>query len=151
MPAVARTELPRTSLLQGFRQPGDFLDCYACVSTLPARKAARVLTCFPAWTMALLRVRNAFATPFGLRGAAPAGARTFGPFPVERETADEVLLGFDDRHLDFRVSVMQHEARIHCATWVRPHNIGGRLYLAEVMPFHVLIIRNGLARVGRAD
>ncbi|WP_294928892.1 DUF2867 domain-containing protein [uncultured Paracoccus sp.] len=150
MSAIVRATLPEGSLLADIRRPDDFLDCYACESPLPAHEAARIIAAFPPWAAALLRLRNGLMRPFGLRTEAPAGVPTFGPFPLDRETPDEVLVGFDDRHLDFRVSVLQRGGRIHCATWVCPHNPGGRAYLAAVMPFHVLIIRNALARVRRA-
>ena len=34
------------------------------------------------------------------------------------------------------------------ATWVHPHNRAGRLYLKAILPFHILIARDALARVG---
>jgi hypothetical protein len=37
---------------------------------------------------------------------------------------------------------------VFLATWVHPHNIGGRVYLTTILPFHILIARNALARVG---
>ena len=57
--------------------------------------------------------------------------------------------GFDDRHLEFRVSVLSRDGRVSLATWVHPHNLGGRLYLAAIMPFHIMVARNALARVAR--
>ncbi|MEM7636150.1 MAG: DUF2867 domain-containing protein, partial [Pseudomonadota bacterium] len=69
-------------------------------------------------------------------------------FPVETETARELIAGFNDKHLNFRVSVLSQDGRVFLATWVHPHNIGGRLYLKTILPFHILIARNALARVG---
>ena len=59
----------------------------------------------------------------------------------------KILAGFDDKHLNFRISIMAKTGKIYFATWVSPHNIGGELYLKAVMPFHVLICRNALKRV----
>ncbi|MEM1300886.1 MAG: DUF2867 domain-containing protein, partial [Pseudomonadota bacterium] len=70
-----------------------------------------------------------------------------GLFPVEIETGDEIIAGFNDKHLDFRVSIMARDGGVYLATWVHTHNFGGRLYLATIMPFHILIARNALARV----
>jgi len=70
-----------------------------------------------------------------------------GIFPVETETDDELIAGFNDKHLNFRVSVISKGGRVYLATWVHPHNIAGRLYLKTIMPFHVAISRNALARV----
>ncbi len=33
------------------------------------------------------------------------------------------------------------------STWVHPHNIWGRAYLAVVMPFHILISRAAVRRM----
>jgi hypothetical protein len=57
---------------------------------------------------------------------------------------DELLLGEDDRHLDFRVSVLlRDEGEAQWATVttvVRFHNALGRAYFAVVRPFHQLIV-----------
>jgi hypothetical protein len=63
------------------------------------------------------------------------------------ESEDEVILGIDDRHLDFRIGLIRHEGRIFMSTWVHPHNLWGRGYLATVMPFHILISRRAVARM----
>lgn len=41
--------------------------------------------------------------------------------------AAEIITGFNDRHLNFRVSVQSREGRVFIATWVHPHNLGGHL------------------------
>ena len=64
--------------------------------------------------------------------------------------AREVVAGFDDKHLNFRVSVFSEEGHVHLATWVHPHGLAGRIYLSLILPFHILIARDALARVARA-
>jgi hypothetical protein len=44
---------------------------------------------------------------------------------------------------------MSQAGNVYLATWVHTHNIGGRLYLAAILPFHVLIARNALGRVAQ--
>ena len=150
MPDVTATELPASSRLRARKAPGDFLDCYAVGADLPPRRAAELITDFPGWTRLLLRLRGVLTAPFGLSADGPDAPDKVGPFPVESETPDELVAGFDDRHLDFRVSVLSGGGRVLLATWVHPHNVGGRLYLAAIMPFHILIARDALARIGRA-
>ena len=89
-------------------------------------------------------------TPFGLSNDGPDAVDKVGVFPVELETEEELIAGFDDKHLDFRVSVISRDGNVYLATWVHRHNLGGRIYLAVIMPFHVMIARNGLARVRQA-
>jgi hypothetical protein len=86
--------------------------------------------------------------PFGLSNDGPAAPDKVWVFPVETETSRELIAAFKDKHLDFRVSVLSQEGRVFVATWVHPHSIGGWLYLRTILPFHILIARNALARVG---
>lgn len=146
---VTKIPLPASSALHERCKPGDFLDCYAVEASLPVREAALIITDFPYWTRLLLLIRRIVTAPFGLDNDGPAAADRVGIFPVQSETADELIAGFDDKHLNFRVSVLSHDTRISLATWVAPHNVGGRIYLAAIMPFHVAIARNALARVGQ--
>jgi len=144
---VFATALPSESALNTRVSPIDFLDCYAISSSLSTRRAAETITNFPYWARGLLFIRKVLTAPFGLSSDGPPADDKIGPFPVETETRNELVAGFDDKHLDFRVSVMSQDGRVFLATWVHPHNIGGRFYLACILPFHVLIVRNALKRV----
>lgn len=148
-PVVTSVPLPVKSALNARRAPGDFLDCYAAQGDIAPRVAAERVVEFPAWARLLVRLRALVTLPFGLRQNGPATPDKIGPFPVELETEDEIIAGFDDKHLNFRVSVMRDAGQIMLATWVQPHNLGGRLYLAAIMPFHIAIARNAIARAAR--
>ncbi len=150
MGRVEAAELPDFSRLHGLRVARDFMDCYRVRAEVAPRAAAEIIAAFPSWAEALVGVRRVVTTPFGLIQDGPEAEDKLGPFPVVAEDAREVLLGFDDRHLDFRVSVFCQGDFVHLATWVKTHNLGGRVYLAAIMPFHVLIARNALARVAAA-
>ena len=147
---VTSAALPASSLLTSRKEPGDFLDCFAVASDLSARQAAEIITDFPGWAKGLVALRNVIVAPFGLMPDGPKAEDRLGPFPVEADTGDEIIAGFDDKHLDFRVSVMSSDGRVTLATWVRRNNIGGRLYLAIILPFHIAIARNALRRVSQA-
>ena len=144
---VQESALPETSLLHGRLADGDFVDCYSVASDLVVREAGEIITDWPDWTMGLIAIRNILTSPFGLRTDGPPSESRLGVFPVEIETDEEIIAGFNDRHLDFRVSIMAREGRVSLATWVRTHNLGGRIYLTVIMPFHILIARNTVARV----
>lgn len=148
---VNAISLPDISGLHAWRQAGDFLDCYSVKSDMPARAAADVIADFPRWAQFLLVIRRIVTAPFGIDNDGPDARDKMGIFPVESETPTEVIAGFDDKHLNFRVSVLSHEDQISLATWVAPHNIGGRIYLATIMPFHIAIARNALRRVATAS
>ena len=144
---VHQSELPSESKLRDRIAPKDFLDCFAVSSSLSPRKAANTVVDFPGWARVLLFLRKVVTSPFGLSNDGPPAADKIGPFPVELETKNELIAGFNDKHLDFRVSVMSQAGKVYLATWVHPHNIGGRLYLLSILPFHVLIARNALSRI----
>lgn len=106
----------------------------------------------PVWFTILLAVRDRVMAPFGVKGshALSAGER-IAFFPILSRSADEIVLGADDRHLDFRASVMLRRAdrTLVATTVVRCHNLLGRLYLAAILPFHVLIVTDALRRLRR--
>ena len=73
-------------------------------------------------------------------------------FPVLSRSADEIVLGADDLHLDFRGSVLLRRTDrtvVVATTVVRCHNLLGRLYLAAILPFHVLVVTDSLRRLRR--
>lgn len=148
--SVSKSSLPTCSALNQRRVPDDFLDCYTVAAAMPVREAANIITDFPAWARFLLLIRRIVTAPFGLDNDGPDVPDRVGIFPVESETPEEIIAGFDDKHLNFRVAVLALDDTISLATWVHPHNIGGRVYLAAIMPFHIAIARDALRRVGRA-
>lgn len=120
-----------------------------------AREAStRMVLNGPRWIDVLLRLRNILVRPFGLKTSgegAPAPRGMIGPFPVLSETPEQLVAGFDDSHLDFRivVDVSGDSASRHVTstTLVRTHNLLGRAYLALIMPFHKLVVRSMMGRV----
>jgi hypothetical protein len=84
----------------------------------------------PTWTRALMGLRNRLGRAVGLKPAPASG------FPMRRQSATEVVLGFDDKHLDFRIVVTVGGGFASVTTLVRWHNVWGRVYLAAIMPFH---------------
>lgn len=147
---VTAIDLPDDSALHKYVQHGDFLDCYSVASNLSARAAAEIIVTFPGWVRFLQGVRGVITLPFGLSQDGPKAQDKLGPFPVELTSDREVIAGFDDKHLEFRVSVISQNGCVFLATWVHPHNVGGRIYLAAIMPFHIMVVRNALARVARS-
>jgi len=128
-----KVELPSESVLHERIASTDFIDCFMVKSSMSARKAAEIIVQFPQWTQPLFRIRRIVTAPFGLSNDGPP------------ET--EFVAGFDDKHQNFRVSVMSQSGRVYLATWVHPNNIGGRIYLFTILPFHVMIARDALKRV----
>ncbi|MEO1381465.1 MAG: DUF2867 domain-containing protein, partial [Pseudomonadota bacterium] len=62
-------------------------------------------------------------------------------FPVISEKSDEIVLGTNDKHLDFRLVISispggNGSQRISMQTHLKRHNHLGRAYLAVIQPFH---------------
>ncbi|MGJ4969016.1 DUF2867 domain-containing protein [Bradyrhizobium sp. HKCCYLRH1073] len=147
----------RTRWLAG----AEFADAFRIAIDEPAidaRTAAeRMLGHAPWWMAALLKLRNLLVRPFGLKtsGADPGNPRPLiGMFPVVDETPQRIVLGFDDKHLDFRVlvDVVSHRAtmQVTASTLVQTHNALGRVYLAVIKPFHRLVVKAMLRQVATA-
>ncbi len=146
---VRKTELPSESRLHDRMSSGDFLDCFAVKSDATTRRAAEIIVEFPQWAQFLLLIRRFVTAPFGLSNDGPPAEDKVGAFPVELDTEKEFIAGFDDKHLNFRVSVISLSGFVYLATWVHPHNLWGRIYLGVILPFHVMIARNALSRVAK--
>ena len=144
---VTLSEVPKDSRLHQYITPGDFVDCYRVDSNLGVREVAEIIVQYPSWVETLMMLRKFVTQPFGLINEHDGASETIGIFPIESETNEEILAGFDDKHLDFRISVTAKHGVVHFATWVKTHNLGGKLYLKLVTPFHVVICRNALQRV----
>ncbi|KQX44140.1 DUF2867 domain-containing protein [Ensifer adhaerens] len=118
-----------------------------------AEAAERSLGRSPRWVRVLLRLRNRIVSIIGLKSAAPSSRLgLIGAFPVVSKSDDEVVLGFDDKHLDFRIVVDVRAGSavnqiVGVTTLVRRHNTLGRVYLMAVTPFHKAIVPTLLARV----
>ncbi|WP_035189857.1 DUF2867 domain-containing protein, partial [Acidiphilium sp. JA12-A1] len=113
----------------------------------------------PAWFRVLLRLRDAVVSAGGVKSsrrirqdAESEGRATVAFFPVLARSERELVLGEDDRHLDFRASVLvrvttDEEKRVLIMTTaVHCHNLPGRVYLMTIAPFHRLIVRSNLER-----
>src|SRR4051812_5108527 len=76
-------------------------------------------------------------------------------FPVQWESDDEIVLGEDDRHLDFRLSLLRRNSptgtQLIATTVVHSHNAFGFAYLNVIRPFHHLVVRASLAQFARAQ
>jgi len=143
---------PGTDILPG----ADFADAWRVegldIGESAEAIARRLPSSAPSWVRALMIMRNACVRPFGLKSGEAIGSRGRPQFPTLSSRPERVVLGLNDRHLDFRL-VIDMEARgatglsAIATTYVKTHNRGGRLYLALVKPFHRYIVP---AMLGRA-
>lgn len=161
-PRVSYVDLPISSRLNEYVLEGDFTDSVFAPSAKTGRSAEqltkRALGQMPSWVTRLMQLRNAIVGPFGLKTGDVGTTHDqmpdklaigdkIGVFRVCHISDDEVILGEDDKHLDFRISILKSDLGSVVSTWVRPHNIFGKTYLTIIMPFHRLITQHTAKRL----
>jgi hypothetical protein len=126
----------------------DWADCYQAdfyEGGLSALNAAyRLLENPPAWIDFLMRLRNCIVSLANLRPVEVAVGDGVGGFPVVTSRDSQVVLGFDDSHLNFRIVVEVGATTlgqtVSVTTLVQRKTLFGRLYLFVIMPFHKRIV-----------
>jgi len=115
----------------------------------------------PYWMKILLLIRNRIAAVVGL--AVPTAAQimnpevqasyrvgdTIGPWPIFALTETELVAGRNNKHLDFRLSVLKETsseaASVVVSTICTVHNRFGKVYLFFIVPFHKWGVRRLMA------
>jgi hypothetical protein len=163
-PKVTKVDVPSGSLISTvpFHDYADAFRMKVDANVFPnADTFAR--SCFshaPSWIRYALRARDAVVSVVGLKPSkiesatkqdtptAPLepGDRA-GIFRVMERTDNEIVMGEDDRHLDFRVSLLYERepgsddvAFVTLTTVVRFNNTLGRAYFLPVKPVHKLVV-----------
>jgi hypothetical protein len=139
-------------------QPVHLVDAFAIRLPADASRDAETLARFivshqPAWVERLTAVRDMIVAPFRLKTARHLAqvasreqAERVGIFRIYSRSGTEIVLGEDDRHLDFRVSVLCTSHEVTVTTVVHCHNLLGRAYLFVIAPFHRLVVKASLRR-----
>lgn len=150
--------LPDDSILHP--KPGSihYTDSYstAILSTHPVtieQTGSAFLSSAPRWVEQMLLFRDNLVRLFGLKVSQPASREQMqiapgekaGPFIILDKNKKELILGQDDKHLNFWVSLYLQSSEntpqlLLCTTLVHYNNIWGRLYFFFVKPFHRLIV-----------
>jgi Protein of unknown function (DUF2867) len=142
-----------------------FSDSYQTVLTKPTMGVTdlfeAVLGNHPRWMKRLLILRNHIAARAGLDVATDdmiqnfdrkhyyAVGDTIGPWPIFHLSETELIAGRDERHLDFRVSILKLNTpapSVAISTICNVHNRYGKIYLFFIAPFHRLGMRQLMRR-----
>lgn len=135
----------------------------ASASNNPELLARHIFSHQPSWVHGLMKVRDALVAGFGLKTgkhlatlAGSANAKRVGIFKIYSTSPTEIILGEDDKHLDFRISVLRAAKpaadgnhQLVVSTVVHCHNRLGRAYIFLIAPFHRMVVRNSLRRAAR--
>ncbi|WP_215408862.1 DUF2867 domain-containing protein [Janthinobacterium sp. JC611] len=158
---VRAVALPPSAGIAPLYPGSNLADAYAV--DLPTEQARRMdmqglarllLGSQPGWTRKLMVLRDAIVARFGIQTARQMEAKPgkrIGIFRIFAVSDDEIILGEDDSHLDFRISVLRERdagrhGSVTISSVVHCHNGVGRAYIVLIRPFHKLIVRRSLAR-----
>jgi hypothetical protein len=158
---VIECDLPSSSALSGgLIKDAYFHDAYRAPLTRPEDRIVDIFFALfghtPLWMKLLLIVRNAAARLFGLEVPTvdeimkPRFASEYrvggkiGPWPVFFISDNEIVAGRNNKHMDFRLSVLKavdgDSMSVVVSTICTVHNVFGKIYLFFIIPFH----RNGV-------
>lgn len=163
---VNNMELPDQSILNKDEKHYDYIDSYQIEfidkknNISPTEIGKAFFLSGPKWVEKLFALRNKIVGLFGLKTSGNTTDRKkqldnfkcepgeqLGLFKVFSKTNNEVVLGEDDRHLNFRVSLLLDQLlnetdkkTLTITTTVQFNNWFGRLYFSPVRPFHKLIV-----------
>jgi hypothetical protein len=166
MMSVVECDVPSESALgKALIERADFSDAYR--APLRRREASVVEIFFaifahrPVWMNLLLLARNKVAGFAGLetpttseilnmekRGRYIVGEK-IGPWSIFFLGLDELVAGRDNKHLDFRLSIMKvrtgNDPSVVMSTLCMVHNRCGRYYLSAITPLHKFGLRKLMA------
>jgi len=110
----------------------------------------------PAWIGALTRLRDLIVAGFGLKTTRQlatlenqARAERVGIFKIYSSNDTEIVVGEDDKHLDFRISLLCTDGKLTLSTVVHCHNLLGHAYLFAIAPFHRAVVKASLRRAAK--
>jgi len=160
---IEKTVCPQDSLLYPHLERADYVDRFSvrirdmdhCITLDDV--AAVFASPLPRSVALLLKIRDVLVAPLGLKKSADfvteqgtfpgrvESGGTLGFFRVFERSRHELILGQDDRHLDFRISLHWNsetlgETVVVLTTMVFFNNRLGRAYFAVIRPFHVWIV-----------
>lgn len=160
--------LPAASGLGAVHERLHLADAYAIrlpfgASTDPDVLARHIFSHQPSWVRSLMAVRDMIVAGFGLKTskhlttlASDPKANRVGIFKVYSTNETEIVLGEDDKHLDFRLSLLcsagpasRPGRQLTLTTTVHCHNLLGRAYILSIAPFHRIVVKASLRRAAR--
>ncbi|MES1190466.1 MAG: DUF2867 domain-containing protein [Steroidobacter sp.] len=163
--SVKPVALPTQSGIATVYKSVNFADAFAVQLPFGTTSDPDVLWRFvmshqPSWIRWLTALRDAIVACFGLKTArqlstppTEENGDRIAFFKVYGKSDTEIILGQDDEHLDFRLSVLRTPdssptvgGRLTVSTVVHCHNLLGRIYILIVASFHRQVVKASLRR-----
>ena len=163
-------EIPSESLINSAMERIDYQDAFAidvplASDALPEKMPILFFKVFPSWFRGLMYLREFIARRIGLKTAHGMDVEqhlnnftgevgeAIALFKVMGKNETELLMGENDKHLDFRLSFFAipkgQSTHMILATTVQFNGWLGKLYFLPVGPIHRLIVPIVLKRMAR--
>jgi|AGTN01.1.fsa_nt_gi Protein of unknown function (DUF2867). len=146
---IKSTIIPTNSTIANGFDDIDYYDIYLIKKQTDksAEEISKDLMELPQWVIALFKLRNAIVGIFGLKTDKNSSEQE-SFFKLIENREDEIIMGEDDTHLNFRGSILKDKSKntISLITLVHYNNFWGRVYFFPVKPFHKIIMRTLLKR-----
>lgn len=163
-------ELPKESSIVSLYEKAYLSDAYAILLPPDVTHNPELIARFmfdnqASWVNQLMRLRDAIVGWFGLKTATKLitshqdkSKERVHIFKIYQKLNNEIILGEDDKHLDFRVSVLlrapqtseQEERELMVTTIVHCHNALGRTYIKVIKPFHCKVVRSAMRKAAQS-
>lgn len=140
----------------------DFEDCFATINRIDdlEKVVDLIFRKTPNWVSFLMKFRNFLVRFIGLKTENPTSVNTnfevgsyIGFFQIMSIKPNEIVLGANDSHLNFRALIVQDSTlkyNINVTTLVEFNNRKGRLYFKVIGPFHKLVVRRMVKQAYKA-
>jgi len=160
---VIKSCLPNDSILNTGNLKIDFCDSFESSFDVKEKTTIQVIgkaffTSAPKWVDQLLHLRNRLVQKLGLKingskeemlsqlesfNCEPG--QQIGLFKVFDKNDNEIILGEDDKHLDFKISLYlqtleSNRNKLIISTSVKFNNKFGRFYFKVIKPFHRVVV-----------
>lgn len=125
----------------------DFSDTFATTNHVDSieRVTELIFETMPKWIDKLFEFRNWMVSFWGLKTDFKSKDGV-GFFKTYKESKNEIILGVDDSHLNFRALVCNTGTKcynIKVTTLVHYNNRKGKIYMRLIKPFHVWVGKTG--------
>ncbi len=154
----------RTTTLQSYHELNaiDFEDSFSTTNHQDNLEdiTKLVFATMPQWVVSLLKFRNVLVKIIGLKSEKPEDYNEdfkiggyMGFFKIIYITDNEVILGANEDHLNFRALVKRNSSErfnVIVTTLVEYNNKTGKMYMSFVKPFHRIVVKNMVKQAYKA-
>ena len=163
MKTISACTLPEKSFIQSSFQVIDYHDSF--VGEFTSFRNITIDECVhaffnsaPNWVSRLIGLRDKLVRVFGLKSSGVVDKKEqnvnfkmevgsgLGVFKILKQSNKEVMMGEDDKHLNFRASLLltknddSNKYQLTISTTVKMNNWFGKMYFMPVKPIHKLIV-----------